>query len=80
MMEICFPEAEQESSGNNVVAKDADKEFGINRDPTAVSVTPEEQQIHPKGQSFEGSINLATEICAVVIDRLKKNQEIKDGL
>lgn len=29
-MEIRFPEAEQESSGNNVTAKDADKELGIN--------------------------------------------------
>lgn len=35
MMKTCFPEAEQESSGNNAAAKDiedADKEFGINSD------------------------------------------------
>lgn len=74
--ENLLPEAGQESSGNDAAAKDtgdAEKECGINSEQTA----PEEQQIPPKNQSFEGFINLATEICVAVIKRFLKKSRNK---
>lgn len=72
MMKICFQRQGKSHQEMTRLLKtleiDAEKECGINSEQTA----PEEQQIPPKNQSFEGSINLATEICVAVIKRFKK--------